>query len=167
MQINAPATESHGIRVFALFHYVLLNEHVIALEPSTFTLAGNRADPFERHVFGFRKLSRIFDVVPDTVHDFPEFPLNRFGIMNGIEPTSVLNPPELTTIFVGFKPTITRNFGDVVQRVCRWRKLYRTACIFRVEIERMSQQLTVFGRWGKFSPNSSDDSAPIRKAAPA
>lgn len=47
MQIDRPATEGDGVAMDPLLHDIALREDVVALEASTFALAGNRAHPLE------------------------------------------------------------------------------------------------------------------------
>jgi len=70
--------------MMALLYDILLGQYGVALETAAFALARNLADPFQRQCFGFGKLARILDVVPHAIDDFPQLPLDRFGVVHRI-----------------------------------------------------------------------------------
>ena len=98
MQVDRPAAEGDRVVEVALLDDVLLGEHVVALEAAALAFAGDVADPLQRQGLGLGKLARVLDVVPDAVDHLPELPLDRLGLVDGVEPPAVLDPPELAAV---------------------------------------------------------------------
>ena len=81
----------------SLLHQILLDHHVVPLEAAALALAGDRADPLEGQVRRVGELARVLDVIPDSVGDAPELPLDRLAVVDGVEITAPLQPPEAAT----------------------------------------------------------------------
>ena len=111
MQIDRPAAEGNGVGVRALLDDVLLGEHVVAFEATALALAGDGADPFQRHGFGLGKLAGVLDVVPDAVDDLPQLPLDRLGLVDRVEAAAVLEPPEAAAGIGGLDVAIARDLA--------------------------------------------------------
>ena len=119
MQVNRPATVGNGVFKMGLVNDVLLPDHVVTLEASTFPLAGDVTDPLQGHSFRLGKLAGVLDVIPDTVNDFPEFPFDLLGLMDGVHASAVLDPPEVASLHVGIELAVARDLGDVLERPVR------------------------------------------------
>jgi hypothetical protein len=100
MQINRPAAIRNRIILRTLLHNVLLSQHIVATKSTAFAFTRNGAYPFQRIVTGIGKIPGILYVVPDTIYNSPQFPLDRFGIFHRIEPAAILDPPEFASLFL-------------------------------------------------------------------
>ncbi len=129
--------------MYPLFNYILLNNHRITLKAATLTFAGDGADPFERHIFGIRELSRILDVIPHTIHHLPELPLDLFSVVHRVASTTVFDPPQLTAVLLHIEISIARHLGNIFQRILRSDVFDRLANILTVKINRMPKQFPV------------------------
>ena len=152
MQVNRPTAKSNIIKMSTLLHNVLLNQHIIPFKTTTFAFAGNMPHPLQREIFGFGKIARIFDVIPYTVNHFPQFPLDGFGFVNGVQTPAVLNPPEFTAKLLRVERTEFRYFlGDIVRKTRRY-KGDGFAGIFGIKVKAMPQQFAVFFGRSKLLP---------------
>lgn len=66
--------------------------------------------------------------------------------MNGIEPPTVLKPPETATGIRRLNLVVARNCGDIGQRVTRRNKSDGLACVTRVKVKRVPQQFAILDR---------------------
>ena len=167
MEIDGPAAERDGVGVGALFHHVLLPEDVVAFKAAALAFSGNRADPFERQVFGLWKTTGVFDVVPHTIGDLPELPLDGLRVVDGVHAATPFEPPEAAARIGGADIAIVGNLRDVAKRVRGRHVSNGPAGILAVQVERVAAQFAVGVGRANPSPNSSRDSAPMRNAAPA
>mgnify|MGYP007073476359 CR=1 FL=1 len=114
MQIDSPASEGDRIRVMSLFDDILLNQRIFTFKTAAFALTRNRSDPRQGKILRIGKIPRILDIIPHTVDDAPNFPLDLFRIVYRIEPSPLFEPPKTTTVFGGADFPPTRNAGDVL-----------------------------------------------------
>ena len=135
-----------------LLHYILLNEHVIAFKPTAFALAGNMPHPFEGQVGSFGEIAGVFDVIPNTINYFPQFPFDGFGVVYGVQSPTVFDPPEAATEFLRVERA---EFGNLLCHIMR--KTGRDkgngfAHVFGIKIEAVPQEFAVGLGRGKFFP---------------
>jgi hypothetical protein len=135
VEVQRPAAHRYRVRVQPLLDQVLLAQHIIALKAAAFALAGDVPHPFQREGFGFGEFARILDMIPDAVHDFPQLPLDFLGIVNGIQPPAVLDPPQAAAVFARIEAAIARNLRDVVQRKTGRDEFHRAARVFAVKVQ--------------------------------
>ncbi|MNI30170.1 hypothetical protein D3C73_840050 [compost metagenome] len=92
MEIDRPAAKRHAVRELTLGDNVILVQHVVADEPPVFAFAGQRADPFQRHVFG-AEFAGVFDIIPNAVNDGPQLVADHLIIMHRVMLAAPFNPP--------------------------------------------------------------------------
>jgi hypothetical protein len=112
--------------------------HVVTLESATLPLPWYVPDPFKCHGLGFREFSRVLDIVPDAVNDFPELPLDVLGRVNRIEPTTIFDPPEIAALHVRTELTVAGDFGDIFQCPARSGEFHGCAGVLAVKIHRVT-----------------------------
>ena len=152
MQIQSPTTVRHAVGVFPLLDDILLGHHHIAFKTTTFTLARHMPDPFKRQIFRLRKLARVLDVIPNSINHLPQFPLDLLRVMHGVERATVFDPPKIASVLFRVEGFVAWNFCDVIQRE-GWRNITdRATGVFRVEIDRVTEEFTKGGIGTKLFP---------------
>src|SRR5690606_8148978 len=101
VEVDAPAAVGDGVGMAWTMNNVLLREHKRAFEAAAFAFARNVADPFQGEVGGFGEFPGIFDVVPNSIHDAPEFPFDFLRVVDGVEAPAPFDPPEFAAAFRG------------------------------------------------------------------
>ena len=150
VQVERPAAEGDGVVVAALFDHVLLDQHGVAFEAAALAFARDVADPFEGEVGCVGEFPAVFDVVPDAVDDPPEFPLDVFGLRDGVEVAAVFDPPELAGLVIDREiPEARNHFLDVFDRKA-WRGVgHRVADVLAHEVDGVAEEIAVFLGGGK------------------
>ena len=149
MQIHGPTAVGENVFEVGLLDKVLLADHVVALEAAALALARNSTDPLEVHRFSLGELAGVLEVVPDSVDDFPQLPLDVFGLVDGVEASAVFEPPKIAALHVRVELAVAGDLGDVVQGPTRRDKFDRHADVLAVEIHRVAEKLAVGRIWGK------------------
>src|ERR1022692_2224416 len=139
MQIHSPATEGNGVLVNALFYHITLRKNIVTFKSTALAFSGNASHPFQREVFRLGKPPGILDVVPDSIGDPPEFPLDFFGLMNSVAAAAPLKPPETAAGIRNTDVSITRYFSDITQSEIGRDVSDGTASVLAVEVERVSE----------------------------
>src|SRR5690606_2034318 len=152
MQVDRPSTISHSIVMLTLFDNILLAQHIVSLKTTALAFSRNRTYPFQRHGFRFGKIARVLDIIPCSIDHFPQIPFNLFGIVYGIHPPTMLQPPKLAAVLFRIEFSKLRHFLSNIQCKCRCFIFHWTSGILRIEIHAMPQKLTIFlGRCKFFS----------------
>ena len=92
-----------------LFDQVLLNQHRVAFEAATLALPGDRAHPLQRQVGSLGEPAGILDVIPNSVRDAPEFPLDALAVVNGVQFAAPFDPPLVTAGVAAANDPLQRN----------------------------------------------------------
>lgn len=143
MKIDGPAAEGNGVGLRALLDEVALRNHEISLEAAALAFTGNGADPLEGEIGGLGEFTGIFNVVPHSVGDFPELPLDLFGLVHGVAEPAVFDPPEAAAKLGGVEIAEARDLRDVLECVAGRREFHRTAGVFGIKVDRVTEQLGI------------------------
>jgi hypothetical protein len=140
MKVHGPAAEGDGVVMFCLADNIALGQDVITFETTALTLAGNSAYPFKGEGFCLWKIAGVFDVIPYPVGNLPKLPFDLFGLVDRVETSAILKPPETASSIRRFELSVAENVTDVTDREGRWNKFDGLAGVATVEIKRMTEQ---------------------------
>ena len=100
MIVHRPSRIGDKVLKAAFRLHIVLGDGVFAHVATTFTLAGQKADPLQLPVVG-TVVAVVLDMIPYAVGDLDQLLAAGVGIVNAIPHASNLDPPEIVPQIVG------------------------------------------------------------------